>query len=278
MIRDSNQSVYFDDQSSGFKWFFNFFFNMISDNTLDKGSIILMDEPATNLHVIGQLELRKLIKDLAVKNQWTFIVSTHSPFLIDVDSLDELRVVEKRNYITYINNKFTLIDENNADVLYPIRSALTVRKNILVNTENTVIFVEGVTDYNYLIAFKKLLNINNLTVLPIQGIKKENLLTQLLKVTKDPILLVDSDKAGVELYNYLKDNNNIEIIQLNEVNDEFNEIEDLFVEEDRRKFKFIDEKKYYSSVNFKNNINDYKGNLCAETLSNFKQLIERLML
>ena len=67
-----------------------------------------MDEPATNLHVRGQEELRKFLKEFAIKNGITFIIATHSPFLVDLDYLDEIRLISLHdNNVAKIDNVFS---------------------------------------------------------------------------------------------------------------------------------------------------------------------------
>ncbi|MBQ3621207.1 hypothetical protein II941_00015 [bacterium] len=57
--------------------------------------------------------------------------------------------------------------------MLPIRESLTVRNSILLDPNQIVIFVEGITDYNYFVAMKKLIGcFNNLTFLPINGLGK----------------------------------------------------------------------------------------------------------
>src|SRR5690606_7725645 len=70
--------LHLDKQSLGFKWFFEFYFTMVAKSGLNRGDIIVMDEPATNLHVSGIVELRKFIKEYAERNELTFVLSTHN--------------------------------------------------------------------------------------------------------------------------------------------------------------------------------------------------------
>lgn len=83
---EDEDPIMIEMQSTGFRWFFNLYFNFICSNELKPGDIIVMDEPATNLHPEGQKELRAFIKKFAIENNLTFIIATHSPFLIDADN------------------------------------------------------------------------------------------------------------------------------------------------------------------------------------------------
>lgn len=172
----TNTKIFLDleHQSTGFKWFFNFFFNVYASSEFKVGDIIIMDEPATNLHVKGQEELHDILKKFAMQSGITFVIATHSPFLVKLDYLDEVRlIIPQGNNTSYINNSFTTINPDDADSLLPIRESLTVRNNILLDPNQIIIFVEGITDYNYFVAMQKLIDgFDNLTFLPINGLGK----------------------------------------------------------------------------------------------------------
>lgn len=146
-------------QSVGFKWFFNFFFNFLHSNELNPGDIVLMDEPEIHLSIPGRRDLRNFIKEFARNHGITFITTTHNPSFIDVDYLDELRIVKfKKDKIgVEIQNDFSAIGEDEVDTLNEIVNSFGVlHRDIITNPNNRVIFVEGLIDYNYLTAFKKL--------------------------------------------------------------------------------------------------------------------------
>lgn len=281
------QALTLDYQSSGFKWFFNLFFNLLNTTDLEPGDIIIMDEPATNLHVKGQRELRVFLKEFAIKNDITIVIATHSPFLIDLDYLDEIRVIVNKDNISSIENNFAAVNENDPDSLLPIKESLTVENYILVNPDEKVVFVEGITDYNYLTAFKKLFGKTGIYFLPINGVGKTKddcteITKRLMKIRKkDPILLVDNDKAGSCMKEVNKDNKDFKVISLKEINDSFKEIESLFAKDDLEKFNLIDSdgqiiKHASTSSVFKNHILKNKDSITDETKNNFKNLFDKL--
>lgn len=281
------QSISLDYQSTGFKWFFNLFFNLLNSTDLHPGDIIIMDEPATNLHVKGQRELRGFLKEFAIHNDISIVIATHSPFLIDLDYLDEIRVVVNKDNITSIENNFAAVNENDPDSLLPIKDSLTVENHILVNPEEKVVFVEGITDYNYLTAFKILFKKEGITFLPINGVGKTKeecikITQRLMKIRKkDPILLVDNDKAGNCIKEVNKDNKDFRIILLSEADEKFTTIESLFSDEDKEKFGLVDEsgkpvKHASTSTIFKNQILKKQDEVSAETKENFAKLFEML--
>ena len=199
---EDEDPIMIEMQSTGFRWFFDLYFNFICSNKLNAGDIIIMDEPATNLHPEGQKELRRFIKDFALKNDLTFIIATHSPFLVDPDNYDELRIITMNNNRSSIDNLFSAVNANDPDSLLPIKEALTIKQNVLYDLDTEVVWVEGITDYNYLTMFKRFLNVENIHFIPYNGNgkteeEKKKVLSKLvnIKFYKRGIL-VDSDKSG----------------------------------------------------------------------------------
>ena len=287
-INMGSKSVTLDYQSLGFRWFFNLYFNLLSGKTLSAGDIILMDEPATNLHVTGQRELRKSLKQFAIQNGITIVLATHSPFLIDIDYLDELRVVETRNGESFIKNDFSAIDLNDPDSLMPVKRALTVESCHLYDPEKTVVFVEGITDYNYLLAFKQILGIQEeIIFLPVKGVGKENNEAKQKAISKkliglrkhNPILLVDGDSAGLSIQRLNMKNSALRVLALSDIDSSFKSIESLFTKTDLEKNGLINKegkliKHASTSANLKTFFAEQK--FSQSTKSNFKKLLDKL--
>ncbi len=281
---EDEDPIMIEMQSTGFRWFFDLYFNFICSNKLNAGDIIIMDEPATNLHPEGQKELRRFIKEFALKNDLTFIIATHSPFLIDPDNYDELRLISMSNNRSTIDNLFTAVNVNDPDSLLPIKDALTIKQNVLYDLDTEVIWVEGITDYNYLTMFKKLLNIKNVNFIPYNGNGKtdedaKKVLAKLINIKfYKRGILVDSDKSGNVMAKLCEGtvfkNRTYTIAS---VNSNFKEIEDLFSTEDKQKFESLNKKSdLYKKANYsavmKNTtkLEDYS----EETINNFKKLFE----
>lgn len=277
LLSENGNDVPLDNQSTGFKWFFNFFFNIFAGGNLKQGDIVILDEPATNLHVLGQKALRNQIKEFGINNGITFVISTHSPFLIDADYLDELRLVVKEGNNSRILNKFAedFNGKDKVDSFLPIYTALTVDKHILLDPNNVLVFVEGITDYNYITAFKKLFNIEGISFLPFQGLLQKKLVNKLIKMSKKPVLLIDSDGAGINFEKNYEKNAELEVHMLEKINKEWKQIEDLFSPQDQKAF-FTEDKKYNISSYFKSNIFNYENRITKKTKDNFKELLDYL--
>lgn len=298
-IDGEKQAIDLDKQSVGFKWFFNLFFNFLHKDILNAGDIVLMDEPDAHLSLPARRDLRKFLKDFAREHGVTFVVATHNPSLIDINFLDEIRIIKhKRNGVgVEIVNDFAAIDTRNikdihkVDTLEDIINGFGVlHRDIITNPNNKVIFVEGITDYNYLTAFKILKEYEdgkslNLAFLPIDGlgIEKEyskNNYTKVMETTivklskfKNAVILTDGDYAG-EKFNELNTNYNLRSIQLNEIIKTAKTIEDLFSQNDRNNNPNIGNKLSRASSLLKNTIIQNKDNIDLETKNNFYKIFD----
>ncbi len=97
-IYRGEQALSLEKQGSGFKRLFNFIFSLAQQiDGLEKGDIMLIDDVEKSLSGSIQTRLRKYLKELAQKRGILFIVSTHSPFMIDCNHLDEIRLLKTRD-------------------------------------------------------------------------------------------------------------------------------------------------------------------------------------
>lgn len=288
-LKKNNQAINLDNQSIGFKWFFNLFFDFLHSDLLKRGDIVLMDEPDAHLSLPARRDLRKFLKKFARDNGITFMVATHNPSFTDINHLDEIRIVklQKEGNGVEIINDFYTINPDDVDTLEDIINSFGIlHRDILTNPNNRVVFVEGITDYNYLTAFK-LLRENeenkeiNMVFLPISGIgNKETMKTIIEKLSKfrNSIVFTDADKAGLifqELSSGKKDS--LKVVTLKDITDLNNkkEIEDLFSENDRKNYYYVIEKKNTKGSSlFKNTILNNKSKLEEETINNFNKVLD----
>ncbi len=281
-----NDPITLEYQSTGFRWFFDFFFNFLTSKELQPGDIVIMDEPATHLHPNGQQELRRFIKDFAVKNDILFIIATHSPFMLDIDNYDELRVVSIDNNRSTIDNCFTAVNLDDQDTLLPIKEYLTIKQNVLYDLDTEVVWVEGITDYIYLTMFKNILGIQKIAFLPFNGVGDNNSKTkEILKKLIDIKfykrgLLVDADKAGLDMYKLAQESafgkenvHNISEVVLDNGKKAMM-IEDLFSSEDKKKYPAITIKKSLDASEVK--IHAKKSDFSESTIKNFEKLFKIL--
>ncbi len=262
---NQNEPIILSQQSTGFQWAFNFMFGFLynwgSHFSLNKNIIYIMDEPATHLSVPSRKEFRRFLKEYAHKNHVTFVVATHDPFLVDTDHLDEIRIVEKETEDSVIKNHFNYPLNNagkDSDALDKIKRSLGVGQHVFHNPQkHRIIFVEGITDYCYLSAFKLYLcykeykdNPIPFTFLPISGLKNnpndmKETIKKLCELDNHPIVLTDDDrkcifnqKATSERFKRANEemHDPITILQLSDCDRHFKQIEDCFSANDRKKY------------------------------------------
>ncbi len=262
---DHNEPIILSQQSTGFQWAFNFMFGFLynwgSHFSLNKNIIYVMDEPATHLSVPARKEFRRFLKEYAHKNHVIFVLATHDPFLVDTDHLDKIRIVEKETEGSAIKNHFNYpLDDagRNSDALDKIKRSLGVGQHVFHNPQkHRIVFVEGITDYCYLSAFKLYFNEREykdnpipFTFLPISGLKNnpnamEETIKKLCELDNHPIVLTDDDrkcvfnqKATSERFKRANEemHDPIKILQLSKCDENFKQIEDCFSANDGNKY------------------------------------------
>ncbi len=304
--KSNNQKpIILSEQSTGFQWAFNFMFgflyNVGSNFSFNKNIIYVIDEPATHLSVPARKEFRKFLKEYAHKHNTTFVLATHDPFLVDTDHLDEIRIVEKKEQGSVIKNGFSYNPEedagNNSDALYQIKRSFGVSQHVFHNPQkHRIIFVEGITDYCYLSAFKLYFNEREFkndpipfTFLPISGLKNNSnkmkeTIQKLHELDNNPIVLIDDDrKDGSDPQNAKSEqfkraneemHDPIKILQLSSCDENFKQIEDCFSANDKE--KYAKNKRMELAMAFKARLlyseeDDVMG---EETKENFKKLFK----
>ena len=92
-------------RSRGFLWYLSFYINFIAATNEARVNeyLFLFDEPGVHLHPSGQKDLTQLFEELCTKNQ--LIYTTHSPFMINREYPDRVRVVDKDHEGTKIDNE-----------------------------------------------------------------------------------------------------------------------------------------------------------------------------
>ncbi len=262
---NQNEPIILSQQSTGFQWAFNFMFGFLynwgSHFSLNKNIIYVIDEPATHLSVPARKEFRKFLKEYAHKNHVSFVLATNDPFLVDTDHLDEIRIVEKETEGSVIKNHFNYPLNNaskDSDALDKIKRSLGVGQHVFHNPQkHRIVFVEGITDYCYLSAFKLYLcykeykdNPIPFTFLPISGLKNnpnamKETIQKLCELDNHLIVLIDDDRkcgsdqnATSERFKRANEemHDPITILQLSDCDRHFKQIEDCFSANDRKKY------------------------------------------
>ena len=153
---DNRQGVLFDHESHGFRWFFSFLLEYKDLLQGDSNAILLLDEPALPLHGAAQADILRCFETyLTSKHQ--IIYTTHSPFMIDIDKLDRVRVVENdldSNTGTSVSSDILHVNEKS---ILPIQSAVGFNINQLHGKGQNILIVEGESDIVYIDTMLKVL-------------------------------------------------------------------------------------------------------------------------
>ena len=201
-------SVSFDERSSGFVWFFSFlvWFSQLH-RTFGDNLLILLDEPAINLHARAQEDLLRYIAD-ELEPKFQVIYSTHSPFMVNAKRLQDVRTVEDvigpndESLGTKVGFPEVTSDP---DTVFPVQAALgyDITRNLQVG-EHTLL-VDNPSDLLYLTWFShELQRLGNSgldprwTIAPLGGLQKVASLVALFGSDKADIAVVTSAPTGDE--------------------------------------------------------------------------------
>jgi len=139
-------TVPFDQRSKGFIWFFSFmvWFSAVESRVgTDKELILLLDEPGLSLHALAQSDFLSYIDTLSKSRQ--IIYTTHSPFMVESDHLERVRVVEDRpKEGTKVTGE---LEGSSEESLFPLQAALgySIAQNLFIAKKN--VLIEGPADF-----------------------------------------------------------------------------------------------------------------------------------
>lgn len=184
-------SVPLSERSAGFLWFFSFLVQFKQMQKKAPGSVILLDEPGLSLHGKAQSDLvRYIVERLLPDHQVIF--TTHSPFMIPPDRLQDVRVVEdvidngsSRPAVlgTKVSDNILTVGK---DTLFPLQAYLGYEITQTLFIGPNILLVEGQSDIHYLQAASNALASqertgldSRWTICPARGIDKINLFVSL---------------------------------------------------------------------------------------------------
>lgn len=216
MIRDrTGRSYGFDERSDGLKYFLSYYvrYRAHADRADGRPEILLMDEPDKFLSSSGQQDLLRIFASFADpddgKRPVQVVYVTHSPFLIDKNHSERIRVLEKGEF-----DEGTRLVASVAQNHYePLRSAFGSFVGETTFIGNCNLVLEGPSDQILLAGISSWmgrrgvptldrLDLNAITLVPAGSASHVPYLVYLARgrdVDKPPlIVLLDGDEAGRE--------------------------------------------------------------------------------
>ena len=166
-------------RAEGFKWTFSFIVNFAAETQKAelKEAILLLDEPARNLHPTQQMGISDLLKNLAGSNQ--VLYATHSPFMIFDYTPGNLLVVEldRKKHLSKIFYDYWKADDATlTPILYGLSKGLvdSITDREIGYNSRPLIIVEAMSDTMYLNAFDKFLRDPNISMNPLNVVPAYN--------------------------------------------------------------------------------------------------------
>jgi len=232
-------------RAEGFKWTFSFIVNFAAETQRSelKEAILLLDEPARNLHPTQSRGISDLLKGLAGSNQ--ILYATHSPFMIFDYTPGNLLVVEldKRNHLSRIYYDYWNADDSTlTPILYGLSRGLveSISDREIGSNSRPVIIVETMSDSMYLNAFDKFLKDPNLSMNPLNIVpayNKNSVLPLAIFYRNhgyNTFVLLDNTEMSRQISTMLQTNNfkSVQVIFFELGGQPKQAIEDLIVDED----------------------------------------------
>ncbi|BAW79549.1 hypothetical conserved protein [Candidatus Nitrosoglobus terrae] len=187
-IKNKNHrvSLPLSERSAGFIWFFSFIAQFKQLKKHSGESIILLDEPGLTLHGKAQSDLLRYIND-RILPEHQVIYSTHSPFMVPVQHLTDVRVVEDLVDRSNANRpviKGTKVSANvlsvDRDTIFPLQACLGYEITQSLFIGPNCLLVEGPSDIIYLQMMsnalqsrqREYLDMTRWTICPMGGLDK----------------------------------------------------------------------------------------------------------
>ncbi|MCA9827818.1 MAG: AAA family ATPase [Nitrosopumilus sp.] len=226
-------------RAEGFKWTFSFIVNFAAETQRAelKEAILLLDEPARNLHPTQQMGISDLLKNLAGSNQ--VLYATHSPFMIFDYTPGNLLVVEldRRKHLSRIFYDYWNADDK---TLTPILYGLcrgqveSIVDREIGRNSRPIIIVETMSDAMYLNAFDKFLQDPNISMNPL------NVIAAYSKNSVLPLAIFYRNH-GYKTFVLLDNSQESKQISAQLVSNEFSSIQIIFFEREGKKLESIED-------------------------------------
>ncbi|AVB75950.1 ATP-dependent nuclease [Methanococcus maripaludis] len=289
-VKEDNTSYMPEQRSKGKQWHLAFYIRITARSKEGKNNILLIDEPGLFLHAQAQEDIIHKLEDAS--SNMGIIYTTHSPYLLK--ELHRIKLVEwDEKKGTKIQNKCWA--NSKKDTITPILTAIgeNMAGGLRADKKNSFV-VEGITDYLYIQAFKKLFDSKlDFEMIPGCGKNIPSIASILVGWKLDPFFIFDKDRDGK---GYKKELTEKLLIPKDRflfiLDQDDKDIEDVFAEVDFKKLVLEDESakigkslstylkkigksKTILAQNFLNNVDKgkiSKDDLSKETLKNVDRI------
>jgi predicted ATP-dependent endonuclease of OLD family len=201
-------------------------FERIKKQNPERTVILLLDEDelnlAASLHPQAQKDMIRFLRNFAAKNDVQIVLTTHSPFLVNWNRPDQVRVFlrdfKKKNAGTYVLSKphKNLSSADRLTAYEPLLTSLGIYLGDFPFIGRKNLIVDGVTDHLLLRSIMRKFaevgwdapDLNELAIIPAGGSGNIEYLVRYLTGCSAPVVvLVDDDPNGQETEKSLLEQN-----------------------------------------------------------------------
>ena len=287
-----DDTVLMGERSAGLRWYLNAFFELKRVKAV-RNYVLLIDEPAIHMHVNAQREVLELFNSLAMGSRY-LLYTTHSPYMIDTDHMENVKAVIKENGVANIVDVHCSCGSAGAqDSWTPVCEALGVslRYNVGPCSSKLNLICEGPSDACYVSAMLDFFRVDGDSrpnIIAAMGVYNvHNIVAILFGWGCKICALMDNDAAGeserTKVIEYLEKLNvaDAKVVRVSERSG--TTIESLISNADCMKFwgfdstsKKLFDDKILNACMFAKQIKDASLSPDVETQENFTQLFTKI--
>lgn len=209
-INDGQEMLHPKQRSKGLRWFLSFYLRLKA-GAEEEDRIFLIDEPGGSLHARAQEDMLKVFEEL--KDRIQVIYTTHSPYLIKLETIYRLLAVQRADETDDRSETLVLSPQKlgaaSQDTLSPLYGAMGVdfsHQNVIKKNNNVIL--EEISAFYYLLSFWILCEASKeVQFIPATGVSNVPKFVNLfLGWGLSFGVVIDDDQMGRRTYNILKRN------------------------------------------------------------------------
>ena len=134
-VEANKKTFLLHERSKGFKWFFCFkVLTDIRKHRNKNGTLFLLDEPASNLHIYPQEKILNSLGKLSDNDKSNVVYATHTPFLIKPEDKEHILIInniadselEEPTIVCTKFPEYKITDEKSIKAIEPILNKLSI--------------------------------------------------------------------------------------------------------------------------------------------------------